>query len=169
MKKRVYVHHVPLLYHADRPRSPWTMDGVHHMNDGNLIECECSDCYGYGFRYDTKAVPFDIGSDIEDLRISVKSNGCSLACVYRESKETAKAEIIAEYFDRVHSRLWAYGIREEKQTVFYEMEREEFKLFVEMFGGLSRESGKTYYKIKIRTTQKMVSWLEDRALPDPTT
>ena len=34
---------------------------------------------------------------------------------------------------------------------------------LETFGSMSRESGKTVYKIKIKTTQKMVRWLEGLA------
>lgn len=162
MKKIKYYHHVSVSYDPNRSRAPWSIDGVHHFNDGNLAECEASDLFGYGFRYDTQAVPFDLGSDIEPLRMSVKSNGCSLACVYSDNKDTAKADIIAEYFRRVHSVRWVYVIRKESYSDMYQMDATEFQEFVERFGGLTRESGKTYYKIKIRTTQKMEQWLMAR-------
>jgi hypothetical protein len=147
-------------YDASRSRAPWTIDGQHFFNDGNLAECGVNEHFGYGFRYDKKAVAFDIGSDIEALRMSVKSNGCSLACVYRTNKETAKAEIIAEYFERVHSNRWAYVVRTDMSLEIYEMNAMEFRQFVEKFSGLSRESGKDYYKLKIRTTDKMMAWLK---------
>lgn len=163
MRKLFYYHHRGLLYNPDRPRAPWTLDGIHYFNQGNLCECETSDFYGYGFRYDKKAIRFDKGSDIEQLRLSVKSDGCTLACVYRESKDTAKAEIIGEYFERTHSIKWVYVIRKSGYSELYEMNATEFREFVETFGGLSRESGKFYYKVKIRTTQKMEDWLMARA------
>ena len=162
MRKRIYHRRVRLLCDPARSRAPWSVDGVHYFNDGNLCECEASDFYGYGFQFDKKAVPFDRGSDIQPLRLSVKSNGCSLACVYSENKDTAKAEIIAEYFERVHSVGWVYVIRKETYSELYEMNAPEFREFVEEFGGISRESGKTCYKIKIRTSQKMERWLEAR-------
>lgn len=162
MKRHIYVRHINLMYDSSRPRAPWSIDGIHHMNGGNRHECEVNDFFGYGFRYDTKAVPFDEGSDIEELKISVKSDGCSLACVYRNDKTTAKTEIIAEYFERVHSTRWIYVIGRDNHSELYEMNATEFKEFVEQFGGLSKESGKTYYKIKIRTTQKMEKWLMTR-------
>ena len=157
-----YTHFIKTMpqYDANRSRAPWSYDGIRHFNEGNFAEGGASECYGFGFRYDTKGVPFDKGSDIEPLCMSVKSNGCSLACVYRQDKETAKAEIIAEYFERVHSIRWAYVIRTENRFDIYEMDANEFRLFVEQFSGLSRETGKPYYKLKIRTTNTMVKWLQ---------
>lgn len=162
MQKHFYHHRMQLFYNSDRPRAPWTFDGIHYFNHGNLCECEVSDFFGCGFKYDKKAIRFDRGSDINQLCMSVKSDGCTLACIYRESKDTAKAEIIGEYFERVHSVKWVYVIRKSGYSELYEMNATEFREFVETFGGLSRESGKIYYKVKIRTTQKMENWLAAR-------
>lgn len=164
MKKNIYHHCHAVGYNPDRPRAPWTLDGIHYFNNGNLAECEASDFYGYGFRYDTDGVPFDKGSDIEPLRYSVKSHNCSLGCVYTtHNTPEGKAEIIAEYFRRTRSVGWVYVVRYEEHSDIYEMDAQEFRYLLENFGSMSRESGKTVYKIKIKTSQKMVRWFEGLA------
>ena len=160
MKKSVYSVRTAVRFNPDHKGAPYTVDGIHHFNDGNRHEAAVSEWAGYGFSYDNDHVPFDKGSDIEELNASVKSSGASLACLYGDDK----ASIIAEYFARVHSTMWIYSIEVDGDFWFYQMNADEFKEFLEEFSGLTRESGKEIrYKVRLKKTSgKMVKWLEER-------
>jgi hypothetical protein len=101
-----------------------------------------------------------MGSDIEELNASVKSSGASLACLYGSDK----AEIVREYFARVHSTMWIYVVEVDSEFWLYQMNAEEFRAMLEEFSGLARESGKEIrYKLRLKkTSSKMVKWLEER-------
>lgn len=160
MKKSVYFVRTAVHFNPDHKGAPYTVDGVHYFNDGNRHEAAVSEWAGYGFGYDNDHVPFDKGSDIEELNASVKSSGASLACLYGNDK----ASVIAEYFARVHSTMWIYSIEVDGEFWFYQMNADEFKEFLEEFSGLTRESGKEIrYKVRLKKTSgKMVKWLEER-------
>jgi hypothetical protein len=134
-------------------------------NGGNLAECYVQEFYGYGFKFDTDHIAFDKGSDIEELGISVKSSGASLACLYRDEPTAENMEsLLTEYFDRVHSTRWAYVAIIDGVASIYEMNATEFKEFVTEWAGWNKESGKTCYKIKFKKTSgKMLTWLDERA------
>lgn len=160
MKKSVFTSKTAVHFDPAHKGAPYTVDGVHYFNDGNRHEAVVSEWAGYGFGYDNDHVPFDKGSDIEELNASVKSSGASLACLYGDDK----ASIIAEYFARVHSTMWIYSIEVDGEFWFYQMNADEFKEFLEEFSGLTRESGKEIrYKVRLKkTSSKMIKWLEGR-------
>ena len=160
MKKSVYTCQTAVRFNPDHKGAPYTIDGIRYFNDGNRHEAVVSEWAGYGFSYDVDHVPFDKGSDIEELYASVKSSGASLACLYGDDK----ASIIAEYFARVHSSMWIYSVEVDGEFWLYQMNADEFKEFLEEFSGLTRESGKEIrYKVRLKKTSgKMVKWLEER-------
>lgn len=160
MKKSVYTCQTAVHFNPEHKGAPYTIDGIHYFNDGNRHEAVVSEWAGYGFSYDVDHVPFDKGSDIEELYASVKSSGASLACLYGDDK----ASIIAEYFARVHSSMWIYSVEVDGEFWLYQMNADEFKEFLEEFSGLARESGKEIrYKVRIKKTSgKMIKWFEGR-------
>ena len=160
MKKSAFVSRTSVHFNPEHKGAPYTVDGVHFFNFGNYAESVVNEWAGYGFGFDTDAVPFDKGSDIEELNASVKSSGASLACLYGDDK----AGIIAEYFARVHSSMWIYAMQVDEEWWFYQMNAEEFAEFLEEFSGLVRESGKEIrYKVRMKkTSSKMVKWFEER-------
>lgn len=160
MKKSIYTAKTAVHFNPDHKGTPYTVDGIHYFNNGNRHEAVVSEWAGYGFGYDNDHVPFDKGSDIEELNASVKSSGASLACLYGDDK----ASIIAEYFARVHSTMWIYSIEVDGEFWFYQMNADEFKEFLEEFSGLTRESGKEIrYKVRLKkTSSKMIKWFEGR-------
>ncbi|MBR4155409.1 MAG: hypothetical protein IKU01_01720 [Bacteroidales bacterium] len=133
-------------------------------NGGNLAEACASEGYGYGYGFDKDCIPYDKGSDIEELKMSVKSSGASLACIYRNSNTAEDFKsIIAEYFANVHSVRWCYVVLIDNTANLYEMNAEEFKEFLMNWAGMSKESGKECYKIKFKKTSGiMVKWLEEK-------
>lgn len=146
-------------YNSEHKGAPFMVNGK-YCNFGNLSECVCNYHYTGVFGYDTNAVPFDEGSDIETLGISVKSSGASLACLYGADKNA----IIDEYFSRVHSTRWAYVVSLDSEWIIYEMNATEFRMFLDEWAGLAVESGKVKrYKVRIKKTSgKMLEWLDER-------
>lgn len=138
--------------------APYLLNG-HYCNHGQLMEACTSYAYGFGLQFDSKAVPFDEGSDLEEIQASVKSSNASLACLYGETLEG----IIEEYFARTASKLWIYSTEIDGQLYCYEMNAEEFKSYLENFGRLAKESGKSVLKIRtLKESGKLVRWLEER-------
>lgn len=160
MKKSIFVSKTAVHFNPEHKGAPYTVNGKNFFNFGNYAEAVVSEWAGYGFSYDNDHIPFDKGSDIEELNASVKSSGASLACLYGDDRNS----IIAEYFARVHSTMWIYAMQVDNEWWLYQMTAEEFKEFLEEFGGLVRESGKEIrYKVRLKkTSSKMVKWFEER-------
>lgn len=102
-------------------------------------------------------VAFDVGSDIETLKISVKSARFTLAShLLGETKE----EKINDFFNRVHSTRFAYVTR---NGDIYIMNATEFQQFVTMFASLQKASKKNGGQMVVRAkseTKKMLQWFE---------
>lgn len=159
MRKVTHTTNTTIHFDPAHKGAPYTVDGIHYMNGGNVNEAAVNEWLGKGFGYDTAHVSFDQGSDIEELHASVKSSGASLACLYGETKE----QIIAEYFKRTASRQWIYVVRVDEEFWFYFMTKEEFSEMLEKFATTAKESGS--HKLKVRfnkTSGKMIKWLEEK-------
>lgn len=138
--------------------APYMVNG-NYCNFGNLCECVASEYFDGVFGYDTKAVPFDKGSDIESVSASVKSSGASLACLYG----TDKGAIIGEYFERVHSSMWVYVVELDGVWYLYTMNKAEFSDFLNEWAGLAKESDGERFKVRFKKTSgKMIAWLDER-------
>lgn len=101
-------------------------------------------------------LPFDKGSDIEELHMSVKSSHFSLAS--KLVGDTLE-EKINDYFDRVASDKFAYVTEE---NLAYIMDKSEFRNFLNEFGVLERASSKNggHLLAKGRTeSRRMREWL----------
>ena len=106
--------------------------------------------------------PWNVGSDIEPLKISVKSDRFSLTAG-GQLRGQSKAEMLDDYFNRVASKVFAYVT---KSYEVYEMNPAEFKEFLEQFGYISRESSSNGGKTKIKAkdeSRAMLAWLAERA------
>jgi hypothetical protein len=102
-------------------------------------------------------VPYNVGSDIPELNISVKSARFTLM-----SGKLCKAQdfdgIVNQYFAEVHSTEWLYVTEDLKG---YFMNAEEFKSLLYQFCDLERESNSTIYKIRMgRENEEVTNWLQ---------
>lgn len=107
-------------------------------------------------------LPFNQGSDIPEFHMSVKSAKASL-CQGRFYKTEEKATMLDEFFNAVASNIFAFVTDDYK---VYEMSKTEFRAFVEIFSGISRESAKNggYRKIQIYAeSKKMLEWLDSHS------
>lgn len=101
-------------------------------------------------------------SDLDELKISVKATGFSLAAARLFEGDTFEAQL-EEFFANSHSEIYLY-ITEE--FIGYFMNPEEFKEFIKVwcyFTEESREKNKGGMKIRCKhESQKMRKWLAAR-------
>lgn len=159
MKKMSYEITMPYSYNPEKKGAKYSMDGgVTYKNKGEWIESIMKFSRGLDYMVNP-ATSFDNGSDIEEINASVKSSGASLACVYGDNMES----ILNEYFSRVHSTLWIYGVVIEDTIYEYHMNATEFREFLKNWAGLTKESGSENIKVRIKKTSgKMIKWIEER-------
>ncbi len=66
------------IYDADRKGAKYSIDGGNKwLNGGEFNEAIFNDCLGFECAKDANT-PFDVGSDIEELHMSVKSSKATL-------------------------------------------------------------------------------------------
>lgn len=107
-------------------------------------------------------VPFDKGSDIPELNMSVKAGKFTLASANLVKGETVE-EQLEDFMGRVHSTSFAYICK--SNYTAYVMDRNEFRLFVTTFCSMTRESEKNGGGMKVKCkgeSKKMVKWFEER-------
>ena len=109
--------------------------------------------------------PWNVGSDIEPLKMSVKSDRFSLTAG-GQLRGQSKAEMLDDYFNRVASKVFAYVTNDYE---VYEMNATEFRAFLECFTYTECDSSKNGGKLKLRAYREnrndneMLKWLEERA------
>lgn len=154
MKKQVYSVSVPYTFDPSHKGAPYTFDGEHHMNGGEFTESMVKVHMGFECGKDANT-PYDRGSDIPEIRASVKS---SRATLVNKKLGADMAEILDTYFQNVHSDKWIWGVVIEEQVITYMMTASEFRAFTETFAGVN-ERGVVRFKT---TSGKMLRWLEER-------
>ena len=101
------------------------------------------------------------GSDLPEQRMSVKSARFSLTAGGQLSGTTL-AEMLDDYFSRVHSTSFTYITND---YVAYQMNATEFREFLNRFAKMERDSKKNGGKVKVRVpheTADLVAWLAER-------
>lgn len=152
------VHDFPFsfTYSKDHKGAPYTIDGIHYMNAGELAECIDKACKGFEPVKDANT-SFELGSDIEDLHISVKSGKATLTT---KKLGTSFDEILANYFKAVPSTSWDWVAVLDEKVFIYNMDRKSFEEFTREFASLQKDRPVIRYKV---TSSKMLGWLEERA------
>lgn len=135
MKKMLIKYNVKVLYDPLRPKAHYSLDGVHWMNAGELAECLLKAGFGLEPRKDA-STRYDVEDDIPTLNASVKAHKFSLCnVVLGETRE----ETIEKFFATVHANKFYYVANETEKRMngeleVYEMSKDEFREFVELFG-----------------------------------
>lgn len=154
MKRNSYSIPFAYRYAPEHKGAPYTIDGEHYMNAGELCETAIKAALGFDARKDA-STPFDAGSDIPELHASVKSSKATLTGI---KLGATMDEILGNYFKRVASTLWIWVVLIDETVTAYEMNREEFESFTREFARVEREVVR--YKT---SSSKMIQWLEERA------
>lgn len=156
MRKAIFNINFNYYYDNTRKGAKYSLDGKHYFNGGNFVEIAINNGFGYGVKYDTDCIPFDAGSDIEPLHMSVKSSKATLTSIIlgHDMKTCLDA-----YFARVASTSWAWGIIVDDTIHCYIMNAQEFRTFTEQWASYYEDRHNIRFKA---TSGKMIQWLEER-------
>ena len=156
MKKAIFNINFKYIFDSAKKGAKYSLDGKHWFNGGNFAELCVRNGFGYGLNYDTACIPFDAGSDIEELHMSVKSSKASLTseCLGCDLETSLEA-----YFNRVASTSWCWAVVIEDTVQCYIMDSKEFREFTKNWSTYNKDRGNIRYKA---TSGKMIQWLEKR-------
>ena len=145
------------IFDATRKGAKYSVNnGKNWMNGGEFMEIIAKAIYGIDLLEKDANTPFDKGSDIEELEMSVKSSKATLCCPIGKTWD----ETITNYFQRVHSTTWGYVVMIDDTATVYEMNAKEFKSFLETWANW--DDSRKVVRMKA-TSGKMVKWFEERA------
>lgn len=156
MKKTITAINFEYTYSpVEHKGAPYSLDGEHWFNHGDL--CEIADKASRNLSLSKDAnTPYDKGSDIEETNTSVKSSGATLVNkVLGYDYESTKAM----YFNTCHSDNWDYVILTTEEIIVYNMNKEEFSKFMDVFASYQKDRKVIRFK---KDSMKMVKWLEER-------
>ena len=154
MKKVTAKINVGFTFDPNHKGAPFTLDGVHWMNNGEFMEVVAKSVLGYECRKDANT-PYDKGSDIEEINASVKS---SRATVVNMKLADTFEESMDIFFERVHSTQFIYATAIEDEATLYFMDAPQFREFLQNWAGLNERG---FMRLKA-TSGKMLKWLEER-------
>lgn len=146
-----------LHYKTDRTHAgaPYTLDGMHYMNHGQLCEVMAKAAHGLDVTVDANT-PFDRGSDIPQFSASVKSSRATLCT---EKLDASYDGFIAKFFQRTASTSFWYVEDAGELVTIYKMDAETFEKFLRRFAKLNDRG-----VVRIAKTSKtMLYWLEHEA------
>ena len=158
MTKQTYQNPIVYRYEPTKQGAKYSIDGIRYCNLGNLLESIAKAHRGLEYLVNP-TTKWNEGSDIESEKASVKSGKASLACIYGEDMTT----ILDTFFNGVASEKFIYMVMIDDQVSEYEMDKVEFRAFVEKFGRLVKESGSPKHKVQLlQTSHKTIEYLEER-------
>lgn len=154
MKKFISVNVPAFQFVPEHKGAPYTMDGIHYMNNGERLEISLKHAFGLEARKDANTA-FDAGSDIEEYNMSVKSGKATLTSeILGHDMDSS----LATYFARTASTCWAWVADMDGALVAYIMNEKEFEEFTKSWANFNKEG-----KVRFKTTSgKMVKWFEER-------
>ena len=154
MKTTTYALTLGYRYDATHKGAPYTLDGVHWFNHGDLCEMALKHCMGLKAEKDGNG-KWNECSDIAETCTSVKSSRATLAS---DLIGTDMSEMLSRYFAEVHSTNFSYVAIIDDTLVEYNMNAEEFNEFIRT-GASINERKVIGFK---STSAKMLRWLEER-------
>lgn len=145
------------IYDNNRKGAKYSVNnGKNWLNGGEMAEIGTKAVFGIDLLEKDANTPFDKGSDIEELEMSVKSSKFTLCYPIGKSWD----ETIDNYFQMVHSTRWGYAVIIENEITVYTMDKPEFKEFLENWGTWDKNRNVIRGKA---TSGKMIKWFEERA------
>lgn len=157
MRKTTYENTMNYIYNAERKGSKYSLNnGETYMNHGEYCECLAKFVLGFDAEKDANT-RFDKGEDIPELNASVKSWNCGLTDM---KLGDTREEFLANFWAMSNPTVTYMWVDDYADMVdLWEMNEEEFKAFIEMFGSWDNYCK----KIRIKTSiNKIRTWLENR-------
>lgn len=154
MKRVTYTNTLPYVNDGHRG-APYLLDGA-HKNRGELCESITKWVRGL-YTPVNPSTSFDQGSDIPELRASVKSSHCSLAS---KLFGNTLGEMVADFIARSHSDsfVWVEWDEGTEQVTEYWMDRKDFSRFCSKF--VVNDSSSSIRPRCMKSSSKMRAWLE---------
>lgn len=154
MRTTTYKLTLGYRYDPNHKGAPYTIDGEHWFNHGDLCEIALKHCLGF------KAVKDGNGkwnkcSDIEETATSVKSSKATLAS---DLTGTDIDLMLDRYFAEVHSTNFSYVAIVDESLIEYNMNAEEFREFTKTWANINERKVIRYKS----TSGKMLRWLDER-------
>ena len=154
MKKFISTNLPVIQYVPEHSGAHYTMNGEKFFNNGDRHEISLKHAMGFKAEKDGNTA-FDVGSDIEELEMSVKSSKATLTNeILGYDMDTS----LETYFARTASTCWAWAVIMDETITAYIMNAEEFKEFTKEWASFNKE-GRIRYK---STSGIMIKWLEER-------
>lgn len=153
MKKQIFPVSISYQFDPSHRGAPYTFDGSHYMNAGEFTEVMVKAHMGFNASKDANT-PYDMGSDIEEIRASVKSGKATL--VNKKLGQNME-EVLDTYFQNVHSTSFIWGVVMDDELTVYTMNANEFRPFIENFANFDKSRQVVRFKA---TSGKMLKWLE---------
>lgn len=152
MKKTTAIIPFGFQFDSTHKGAPYTMDGTHYMNGGEFKEIVAKAITGHMGGKDANT-RYDKGSDIPELRASVKSSKATLVNMVLAD---TFSESVNVYFENVHSTCFIWVSVIEDMATLYTMDADEFRTFLYKFASLN-ERGYVRFKAE---SGKMIAFLE---------
>lgn len=154
MKTNTYKITLAYTYEPAHKGAPYTMDGEHWFNHGDLCEILLKHCKGLDAKKDGNG-KWNKCSDIEETATSVKSSKATLAS---DLTGTDINEMLNRYFKEVHSTNFSYVAIIDNTLVEYNMNANEFNEFTREWANINERK-----VIRFKSTSgKMLRWLDER-------
>lgn len=155
MEKVTLAHGITYARTAHRG-APYTLDGAHFLNAGELTEICVKSALGFAPEKEANT-SFRLASDIEALRASVKSAKATLTSERLADNFT---DALTRYLAETASALWIFAVVNGERVTIYEMGASEFRAFTERWARWEAERGVIRYR---EASSKMLAWLDERA------
>lgn len=154
IKTARFYNNLRIIYTGKR-QVPYTIDGAHDMNGGQVCEAIAKNWKGLDWHIDAHT-KYNEGSDIPEYSASVKSNRATLV----SEKLGATLETSLDvYFQNVASTNFWYVTRNDNDVTVYMMDAKTFRIFLEKFAKLNERG----YVRLTKETRTMLYWLNYEA------
>lgn len=157
MKKIIYRGLLPYQYNSTKKGAKYTFnEGKNFCNAGDAYEIQLKHCLGFEAVKDSHT-SYDVASDIEETKTSVKSWEFTLAKIKGDSFE----EILEVFFMNTASTNYSFGWFTENELVEYNMNTEEFKEFLYRFARFDKWTKAVRGpKFSFKKEREVIAWLE---------
>lgn len=156
MKKTTSPITLAYIYDPAHKGANYSLNGGESWtNNGEFSEVICKAALGYAPVKDACG-RYDVTDDIPEIGASVKSSKATLVnMVLGFDFQSVKAH----YMATVHSTCWIWVSHSAEEVTMYEMDKEEFSEFMDMWSSFDKDRKVIRFKAE---SQKMLRWLEDK-------
>lgn len=157
MKKTTYPITISYIFDPNHKGATYSLNGGENWtNNGEFSEVILKAALGYAAVKDACG-RYDMTDDIPEIGASVKSSKATLVnMVLGYDFQSVKEH----YMATCHSTRWIWVSHTADELTAYEMDRDEFSRFLDMWASFDKDRKVIRFKSE---SQKMLRWLDERA------